>query len=79
MHHIRGWVGSGDTLGVLTIRKSPLPLLGIKAVLPDRPARSLVTVPTERSCLLGKRIRTVLPSDRSVEHFHGFHGKLWNK
>jgi len=79
MHHIRGWVWSGDTLDVLKIRKSLLPLLGVKVVLPNCPAPNLVIVPTERSCLLGKRLRTVLPSDSSAEHFYGFHGKSRNK
>lgn len=79
MHHIRGWVWSGDTLDISKIRKRLLPLLGVKVVLSDPPAPSLVTVQTERSCLLGKRVRTVLTSDSSAEHFYGFHGKLWNK
>jgi hypothetical protein len=72
-------VCSGNMLDVLKIRKNLLHLPGVKVVLPDRPARSLVTVPTERSCLLGKRVRRVLPSDSSAKHFYGFHGKLWNK
>ena len=66
-HSIEHWVGPRTSLDVfLQNRKKSLASVGIRT--PDRPARSLVTIPTTQSCQHDHCLMTSLGYIKKLNH-----------